>query len=191
MLTSKIISNVSFNSIPFLERVLNKLLEDKKIYFWAYIKHFAEKDDTKEHVHFFCIPNGRIDTDYLNPLFIEPTEHNEKPLRSLLFRVSKLEDIYLYMLHDNQYLLSKGQYKKYHYNREDIITSDNQILSELISSMNFHRYSTNDILMDYAINKKPFEQLLLNGVIPVHQINSYEKYYYILQDHVTRSRKSN
>lgn len=185
MISSKPLSNISFNTPQFLEHVLNNLLEESKIYFWAYIKHNAEQDDTKEHIHFFIIPNGRISTDYLDPLFIEPVPNN-KPLRPLLWRVSKLEDIYLYMLHDSQYLLAKGQFKKYHYKKEDIKTSDTQTLNELISTMNFHRYTTNDILLSYAQTNTPFEQLALNGVVPIQQITAYEKYYDMLLKHIKR-----
>lgn len=53
MKTIKPISTVSWNTEEFLNKTLDKLVKDHVVLFWFYVKHFAESDEKKEHIHLY------------------------------------------------------------------------------------------------------------------------------------------
>ena len=86
MQTSKTISNISYNTIPFLRCKLDHLKDHGIIEFWAFIKHFPEFDkdnlaNKKDHIHLLIRPNKRLNTMMLGKEFYEPDPKNDLPLK--------------------------------------------------------------------------------------------------------------
>ncbi len=180
MRTSKLISTISYNSDEYLVNTLNSFLTDNKISFWAYITHLPEKNENKKHKHVMIYPNGIVDTDKIRAEFAEIVPDNSIPLSVMPFRTSKFVDAYLYFIHDEAYLASKGQEKKYHYDINDIICSDRGFLSELISSVDFSKYNKINVLLDAIEHNISFELLVASGRVPITQIRNYERAYELL-----------
>ena len=180
MRTSKLISTISYNSDEYLVNTLNSLLADNKISFWAYITHLPEKNENKKHKHVMLYPNGIVDTDKIRAEFAEIVPDNSIPLSVMPFRTSKFGDAYLYFIHDKTYLLSKGQEKKYYYDVNDIVCSNRDFFSELISSVDFSKYNKINVLLDAIEHNISFELLVASGRVPITQIRNYERAYELL-----------
>lgn len=131
MKTTKPLSTISYNSFNWLTGTLDRLLENGIIRFYALIGHKPEEDENKAHYHVYVEPAKQVDDNWLQGQFVEPVA-GEKPLKSLPFNKSKFVDWYWYGLHDVAYLASKQQARKYHYSKDDYITSDVDYLDELV-----------------------------------------------------------
>lgn len=129
MRTSKAISSVSYNSPEFLKSKLDGLVNNHIIEFWAFICHKGEptesEDLLKDHIHLYMMPNHKIDTMDLKDYFKEDDPKNPKlPLDIKAIKNSKFDEWYLYVLHDEDYLLSKGLVRFYRYSPDMFIASD-------------------------------------------------------------------
>ena len=118
------VSTISYNSENFLKTKLNELCEKHIISDYMYIKHHPEEDERKEHIHLVIRPNQKIDTmeiqDYLTEVIPDG-----KPLKCIDFRrTSDLDEWILYELHHPEYLLSKGESRKYVYTKDDFCFYD-------------------------------------------------------------------
>lgn len=137
MNTSKPISGISWCSIEYTQEVLDKLVAEKKISWWAAIPHMKEKDETKDHLHIFICPSVRISTDDLRTRFHEPTGatgvYNGC---SAVWQKSDFENWYLYGLHDSAYLFERNMDKLYHYKKSDFLTSSKFDFDFLVSNVN-------------------------------------------------------
>lgn len=102
-LTAKPISTITYNTEPFLKRLLDRMLKANIIVDYRYIKHHGEDGD-KDHIHLCLFPNRRLDTGELRNDFDEITADNDKPLSALPFRTSKPDHWLMYVLHDEEYL---------------------------------------------------------------------------------------
>ena len=82
MKTSKPFSTISYNSPEFLIVKLNDLVERRVIAFFAFVKHFKEADEKKDHIHLIIFPNGQYQTDALKDYLAEPdfSDLSNKPL---------------------------------------------------------------------------------------------------------------
>lgn len=121
-LTAKPISTISYNTEPFLEKVLIGLISSHKVEMAYYIKHKGEDGD-KDHFHVYIVPNKRLDTAVLRDEFQEPCPDNEIPLGCMRFQSSKVSDWLLYAVHDKRYLLMHSNdeaLNKIEYSRDDI-----------------------------------------------------------------------
>jgi hypothetical protein len=184
--TSKPFSTITYNTNGFLTVKLDDLVRRRKIAFWAFIEHLPEEDEKKAHKHLYIVPNGQINTDEVGDYLLEhDPEHPDKPLKCMPFNSSKFADWYLYVLHDTAYLASKGQSRKYHYTRDEIVCSDTDFLNEEIHRIDLSKFSKMNALRDAVENGIPFEKLVLNGQIPIHQIFAYQRTYEILNYHST------
>lgn len=133
MKTTKPIATITYNSVPFLLGVLNRLVKDEIITFWCFIQHQAEEDENKDHIHLYMEPNKAIDLLWLRKQFLEQDpKHPNTPLGALPVKPSKWVDWYWYGLHDRAYLASKGQSRKYHYDQSNMLNSDPDYLAELV-----------------------------------------------------------
>lgn len=178
MITSRPISTIHYIEIEKLKVKLDELIEKNKISFYAFIHHIKEEDETKNHIHLFIIPNGRINTDQLREeLEFLDMANPTKPIRCLPFKSSKFADWYLYGLHDKAYLLSKSQTRKYHYEKGEFIVSDDDYLNELIHQIDFSKFKTQSLVIEAAKNGEPLYDLVSNGQIPVQQFMNYQKLY--------------
>lgn len=145
MKTSKLFSTISYNSIPFLIGTLNTLVKSHILDFWWFVPHKKEDDEAKDHIHLYMKPAKLIQTADLNTDFLElDLEHPDKPFGITTCQSSKFADAYLYSIHDEPYLVSKGLQRKYHYNRSDVVTSDDVFLDEQISLIDYSSYKIFD-----------------------------------------------
>lgn len=131
MKTTKPISSISWNSRNYLVDRLEELRKAHLIAFWVLVKHTAEEDEKKDHIHFYVEPNRSVDTELLREKFIELVP-GSKPLGVNKFQKSDFQNWLWYCLHDKAYLLSKGETRKYHYSIEDLISSDDGDLRQRI-----------------------------------------------------------
>lgn len=178
MLIQRWASNISYNSDNFLVSVLNDLLKEKKINFWAFINHYAEKDERKPHKHLLILPNGRINTDILDSRFFEmDINYPDKPLRCKIWQSTRFDGAYLYMLHDEKFLLSKGLERHYHYDIYDILCSDFDFLIEMTHTINYAPFRRLDFLQEAVKKRIPFDELCKQGRIPISQYFQYRSYY--------------
>lgn len=124
-LTAKPIGTISYNTEPHLKRVLDNLLQTKRIEDYRYIKHEGEDGD-KDHIHVWLSPNRRLDTAELREMFNEIDNTSDKPLGCLPFRASKGDHWIMYAIHDALYLKSHKSDNdgdgKIEYNLDDIET---------------------------------------------------------------------
>lgn len=187
MKTSKPFSTISYNSPEFLSVKLDDLVKRRKISFWAYVHHLPEDDEKKPHKHLLIVPNGQINTDevLLDYLIELDPKKPDKPLACVGVKSSKFYDWYMYSIHDKDYLASKGQSRKYHYTRDDVVCSDTDILNEEIHQMDMSKLSKVKALNQAISDGVPFEELLARGQIPVQQVYAFRQTYDLLQAYYT------
>lgn len=187
--TSKPISTISYNSIGFLKVILNQLLTNQNIVFYAFVPHKGEMDistgeEEKEHIHLYIEPCGTIDLMSLREKFLEPDLlHPETPLGVMPFRVSNsYYDWYWYSLHDRQYLELKGLERQYHYSFGDLVLSDSNYSHMLlenrprpVSISESIRQSINEGKSDIevAMEQKSDLRFLANSVKGVQLMREY------------------
>ena len=174
MRTTKPVSTISYNTEAFLEGVLTELVKAHKVAFWAYIKHTAEEDEHKDHLHVYIEPNGKLDTMDLQDLLSEVDMKNPgKPLKCVDWRSSKWDDWYLYGIHYEPYLKMKFETRMYHYEKKDVKTSDTDDLENRV-----YRTMHSDVLKHMRIHNAmvegmTVEKLVYNGAIAPTQAFAY------------------
>ena len=184
MKTIKPVSTVTWNTDYFLINKLNELVDDHIILFWFYVKHCAESDEKKEHIHLYIEPDSRIDTNDLRSQFEElppKDSENKDIIRPLPFTVSKFDTAYLYFTHNKLYLDSHG-YSKQFYNYTDIVTSDEYLLHEKVALIDYYKLEGGKAnqVKQAVLCGVSFEDMCLSGMIPVQQIKQYQLFYTML-----------
>lgn len=187
MKTRKPISTISYNSPDFLMSKLEELRENHTISFWAFIKHYKEEDENKDHIHLYIVPNTSIDTMCLQEFLQEPDllYPDLPPLGCIDFVSTKAKDGFpddwiLYSTHYPPYLASKMQSRKYHYCKtSEFFVSD----IDCFLNMWRHAFKGSDwaqrnqllsVLADKHINPA---SLIENGSLPLSmacQVNAYD-----------------
>jgi len=177
--TSREISTISYNTDGFLQFQLNRLISEGIISDWAYIEHIPEGDELKAHKHLILIPSCRVDTLTLSERFREPDDlhPNGLPLGIIDIHVSKFDDWYLYGIHDDAYLASKGLVKKYHYSRSDFKVSNQDWFVQRISRVKFGSYKRQQMIIDALDCGRTVNELLRSGLIPINQYGYWAKFY--------------
>lgn len=173
MRTSRPFSTISYNTPDFLKFKLNELVDTRKIQFYAFIYHLAEKDEKKDHIHLYIEPNGLMQTDMLLDYLLEvDPSHPLKPLKIMPIRNSKFSDWYYYGIHDRDYLATKMLVRAFHYKKSDIVASDTDYLNELIAMstpVNLKQKQIVDLMrLGYTAT-----DLATKGIIPINQLTSY------------------
>lgn len=181
MQTQKPISTISYNTLPFLKMVLDRLIKTHTIDFYAYINHLGEIDQfgerEKDHTHLFIIPNKRINTADLDVEFIEPVSDN-KPLKCITWQTSKIDDWILYVLHDPDYLATKFETRELKYNYTDLVGSDEEDLRRKFRhAYQSSGYARSRNLYQYAKSGGTLRDLLSIGAIPVNQVGAYQDFF--------------
>lgn len=179
MRTSKPISTISYNTQEFLLHQLDDMIKNHIISDYMYINHFAEEDERKDHIHLWMKPNKLLDTMDVQSYLMEIDPNNPtKPLKCNDFRLSKVDDWILYSLHYEPYLAMKGESRKYHYSKDDIIYYDEDTFEDLYN----HAFKGSDfakddqvrkVLRDPNINKA---DLIDSGLLPLRMacaVNAY------------------
>lgn len=180
MRTSKPIATISYNSEEFLKERLHELMKNHKISDYMYIRHEAEEDEKKQHIHLWIKPNTLLDTMSLQEHFKEiDLNKPTKPLKCIDFIQSKVDDWILYNQHYEPYLASKGESRKYHYTRDDFCYADEDTFQDLYN----HAFKgsewakRNQILEALAGGQLHPTKLILNGTVPLNmasQLNAFK-----------------
>lgn len=178
-MTKRPLSTISFNTAPFLDVVLSRLVEDGSLQSYYYIFHNAEKDTTKPHFHLLVIPSRPIDPCKIRKLFVEPDPQLSLPFGCLPFNVSKLVDWLLYAIHYPPYLLRKGLLREYTYEITDIKSNEPFYCIEQQYRDACEEYTDSriDLFLEQMRNGHSFGSILASGLVPPSQIVFYEKLY--------------
>lgn len=183
MNTSKPVSCILWNDLDLTIKHANELLNQGYISFWCFIYHYAESFEGKDHIHFYCEPDKKISTTSLSDVFTDVDLINpDLPIRPARWVSSKFNDWYLYVLHDIDYLKSKGLVRKYHYSDKDFYYSSDVVWNELIHNIDRSKLNGSKItqLIDFIQNGKTFPDIVSLGFIPVQQIHQYKEVYDLL-----------
>lgn len=178
MKTTKPFSTISYNSKEFLKTKLDELISKRFIAFYAFVEHYAEQDEKKDHKHLIIIPNGQVQTDQITDLLQELDLTNPlKPLGVMPWHSSKWGDWYLYACHDSGYLASKGQTRSHHYQESDFVCSDEDYMHELVTTIDRTKYVKTQDFVKKVSEGASFLEMLQNGQIPAPQFNQWLSMY--------------
>ena len=178
MKTSKPFSTISYNSVDFLRFKLDDLVQRQVLSFYAFVCHYAEEDENKDHIHLICFPNGQYNTDPLRDYLQEANPLDfSKPFGIMPVQSSKWADWFLYASHDTAYLASKNQTRKYHYTEADFISSNSDYLHELSHTIDRSKYDKTLDFINAIKSGKSFADLVNNGYVPVSQFNQWLSLY--------------
>lgn len=181
MRTSKPIATISYNTDAYLVGVLEKLRERNVVEFWAFIPHEPEDDETKPHKHVYVVPAKMLQTVDLQKEFSELDMTNlAHPKGVIMFVSSKFDDWYMYGLHDEAYLASKGQSRKYHYLPHDFVTSDTDTLNELVRRIDHLSITPYRVMVECIHQGLTWSQFFKRGSVPIAQLNQYRAAWEIL-----------
>ena len=170
---------------------LNDLVNRRKIAFFGFIEHLPEEDEKKAHKHLYIVPNGQINTDEILDYLLELDPKNpDKSLGCIPFHSSKFTDWYLYSVHDKDYLASKGQSRKYSYQKEEVIVSDSDFFNEELHRMDLSKLSKVKALRNAVESGVPFEHMLMTGQIPVQQVYAYKQTYDMILNYLDRTQRN-
>lgn len=186
--TTKPIATISFNTPEYLRLKLDELKKAKIISLWHFIEHLPEDDEAgkKEHIHLYIEPSKLIQTEDLAEHFIEfDASKPDKPKKCLLFRSSKFDDWYMYGLHDTAYLASKGQSRRYKYEHNDFITSDDDELYRASKMIDKRTLTPWIDLTEAVADGLTFADYFKSSGMPIQQINAFQKAYELIQENVT------
>lgn len=190
--TSKAVSTVCYNTPEFLKKKLEELVDSQILAFWCFIEHKPEDDEKKKHIHLYCEPAKILQTEDFKEYFKQPDKKNPffKPLTCISWRFSKFDDWYLYNLHDKKYLASKGQSRKFHYTKNEMLTSDLDDFDEHIHMIDMLSLTPYDIVADAVANGLNFQQLVSTGRVPIQQIRNFQLAFKALQSTLKRKNKT-
>ena len=178
MKTKRMISTVGYNTEEFLVKTCNELVDIGALEWWFAINHQPEIDETKKHWHIVMQPSAPLDTVSLRKQFDEPDPNNDLPLGVLPIRATKsFEDWYLYAIHHKGYLLWKGETRQYHYQFDDIIGSDIELLLEMVNEANISKYRCYEEIFLAAERHVPFSSLVAEGLVPLNYICQFRTLY--------------
>ena len=185
MSTSNPITTISYNTESFLKETLDHEVEMRRIQWYAYIKHDAEVDETKDHFHVLAIPNRLTDLMDFQFLFREIDEKNpKKPLGVMPCRaISKdnIDDWLPYVLHDRGYLALKHECREFFYRKEDMVTSDDDYYDYLYRhAFKASKWAKDNELLTMLKNEeiKPHE-LVERGYVSMQMATQINAYYYM------------
>lgn len=169
-------TTISYNSEQFLVDTLERLIKNKIISFYAFVKHEPEIDEAKSHIHLYIEPVNKIDTATLPDLFnVLDLNHPDKPLKIMPLQTCRSwSDWMWYSLHDKSYLLKKGQNRIYHYSIEDFQTND---YDDLINRFNDSPRPTSEYEKVEQMLKEGFDiiSIIRSLNVPLRYFALYEK----------------
>lgn len=186
MRTTKPVSTISYNTIPFLELKLEELRKAKIISFWSFIYHKAEVDEKKDHIHVYFEPSKMLQTDDILEHLCQITGKfldNGRPevLCCMNVHSSKFDDWYLYSVHDEAYLMSKGQSRVHHYCFDDFYASNIDELNFKVCDIDYTAQNAMKQIVEAQRLGLSLRDYLLRGSIPISQVNQVEKAWNLLR----------
>lgn len=172
MRTSKPISTISYNTDEFLKAKIEYWKSVGFIEYGMWIRHDPEQDEKKSHCHVFLKPAKLIQTTDLEDDSFEIDPNNpDKPLKMVSFRVSKEDDWTLYSIHDPSYLREKGLERELVYSFDDIQTTCQDTLTDIISHVNDNRKGRLEYrIADCVKRGMSWQQIVASGIIPIRQM---------------------
>jgi len=191
--TTKPISTISFNTPEYLQLKLNELLNAGILSFWAFIVHKPEDDEAgkKQHSHVYLEPSKMLQTDELKSELREfDPQKPDKPRGCLTFNSSRFDPWYLYALHDSRYLASKGQSRKFHYEHDQIFSSDPDDLLCKARSIDMLSLSPYADMLDAQAHGLTFSEYFSRGTVPLPQVALFERAWSLLIDAKTNRGES-
>ena len=174
MRTSKPISTISYNSPDFLRSKLEEFTRNHVLSSWFFVQHRAEKDERKDHIHVYCVPNKMLDTMCLQDALRELDADNPtKPLGCIDFCSSKADDACLYFAHDEDYLAWKGEKREFHYGYDEFTYSDADWFEDVV----FHAYHASEFASKSKVIKALKEgvspvDIVMTGLAPIQMATS-------------------
>lgn len=181
MKTSKLFSTISYNSIPYLQTRLDELVQRSVLYLYAFVYHFKEEDEKRDHIHVLFWPNGTVDTDKIFKYLEEYDPTNPTlPLRCRPpHKTNVFGDWYLYNKHDPKYLEAHGQQRrKYEYPRESFVTNDDDEFDDMIRQIDYRKMYGNKAFFDALEKGVSLTSMVEQGIVPMQQYGSYSKFVY-------------
>ena len=194
MKTTMPTSTISYNSGGFLKLKLDELLKAEVIQFYAFIEHVPEEDEKKKHKHLYIEPAKSVQTEELRDELREYVEETpDKPLGCMPFGKSKFGDWYLYAIHDEAYLSSKGQTRKFHYRRDMFITSDDDYFDELVRNIDMLKITPYQKLAESIKHGDSFGDVIRRGQVPINQLANWHTAWQVLAggDVLNRNNRNN
>lgn len=173
MRTSKPISTISYNSDEFLKAKIEYWKSLGIIEFGMWIRHMPEEDEKKTHCHVFLKPAKLIQTMDLEMDSCELDPQNpDKPFKMVSFRVSQESDWLLYAIHDPAYLAEKGLEREFVYSFDDIHTTCDDTLSDIIAHISDDRKGRIEYRLIDCINRgMTWQQIISSGMIPLRHMS--------------------
>lgn len=169
MRTSKPIATISYNTEEFLRKKIEYWKSSGIIEFGMWIRHDPEQDEKKAHWHVFIKPAQLIQTMDLetDSMEIDPN-CPEKPLKMIGFRPSKESDWVLYGIHDPTYLVEKGLEREIVYSLEDIQSTCDDTLKDIIAHISDERNGKLEYRIIQCINKGlSWQEIVSSGLVPL------------------------
>ena len=175
MSTKRPLGSISFNTVDFLTNKLNELLTDELVQSWCFVRHHAEEDTKKDHIHVLVIPSKPVDPLRIRKRFNE--FHPDGDLCCLPFMPSKVSDWVLYALHYPPYLIKKGITRQFNYDLSELVSSEPREWIENVF------YEAQEELLDNRLAQflnlcergDTFGDILASGLVPPNQILFYDK----------------
>ncbi len=181
MRTSKPIATISYNTPEFLKLKLEELRKAGRVSEWYFIQHQPEEDQKKPHIHLYVVPSKMLQTDDLTREFLQPDPaNNGKFVTCPRWVSSKFPDWYLYSIHDQAYLASKGQSRQYHYRLGDIQAYDQDALEESVREIDLTSLNAVKRMMDAQQVGLTFAQFFRTGGVPVNAVRAWEQAWELL-----------
>ena len=184
----KPLSTISYNSPGFLKRKLEELRKNGVLDFWCYIFHHGEKLDDgsieKDHFHVYMVPCEAIDKRQLRNEFVEFYRREKLPRGFMPCQSSTWQDWYLYGLHDNEYLQSKGQSRQYSYTNADMQRSDETYYWDLVHRIDRTKINPLGTVIRAAQSGMTFAEFVTTYPMSLLQVRSAE----FVFDQVKRQR---
>lgn len=174
MRTSKPISTISYNTPDFLRNKIEEWKLQGIIEYGMWIRHEPEEDEKKAHFHLYLKPAKLVQTMDLETASMElDPENPDKPLKMISFRVSKESDWVLYCLHDPNYLIEKGMSRAYCYGVEDIESTCEDTLKDILSRLSDDRKGRLEYRLVECINiGMSWQEIVRSGLVPLRQMSS-------------------
>lgn len=173
MRTSKAISTISYNSDLFLKNKIEEWKNNGLIEFGMWIRHQPDEDNKKSHCHVFLQPAKLIQTMDFEQDSIELDPCNpDKPFKMISFRVSKESDWLLYAIHDKYYLMEKGIERNYYYSFDDIQSTCDETLNDIISRISDDRKGRLEYRIIDCINRGlKWGDIISSGLVPIRYMS--------------------
>lgn len=179
MNTSKPISTITYNTEEFLRKKIEYWKKCGIIEFAMWIKHEPDVDGAKPHFHVYMAPAKKVQTMDLEKASHEyDPENPEKPLKMRPFKSSKVTDWILYGIHDPVYLAEKGLSRNVSYSFEDVQSTDEDYLQDIITEAVESRLQSIEVRLYASIQKgMTWQDIVCSGLIPLRYMSNAHLFY--------------